>query len=135
MNDFNNFYTIDLKLASILTARGIPRRSYDPITCIIEAGGHKQFTFWFDIPDAGNKEKLQVILKEYHAQKNHQGCVVIDDASPVSLMLGVLRIRETFMDEMRKNAHPMIKKQVGDKVVLFGQGASEETKRKLRAQL
>lgn len=133
----NHIHTIDIKLAAILTTHGIPRRSYDPITCVVEDNGHKQFTFWFDGTLPHHGDLARDIIKQFFSEKNkgNTDCIVVDTEDIVSMQMGALRIRDQLMSEMYSRVTPLVRKEIGDKVVFIAQGASQKTKDKIRSMI
>lgn len=131
----NHIWTIDLKLAAILISHGVPRRSYDPVTCVQETSGHKQYKFWFNAINSEHEELARKIINAYYANKKIPDCIVVDTEDVLSMQIGVLRWREQLLDEMNKKVTPLICTEVNGKTLAIGRGASEETKQKVRAML
>lgn len=77
------------------------------------------------------------IVKRYGELESQQTAnhIVIDDTSAVDEHWCALTLREILMGEMFGRAHPMIKKEIGDLVIVAGKGMSDEGKRKLEKQV
>lgn len=134
---FHYIHTIDLTLACILETHGFQRRAADPITCIIEPGGHKQFTFWFEVSNNDERDRAKRIIDEYfdNRKRSPKGQCVIETDSMVSMQSAMITIRALRLDEMNKRVHPLVKGEHGDKVFFIGKGASQKIKDAVRKML
>jgi hypothetical protein len=130
----NHIYTPDIKLASILAALGIPTRSIDPITCIIEEVNgqrNEKYTFWFD-GDGESGAKAKELIKAYYALGKNWDETILDKEHPLYWMKGALDNRETYLHWIRSKVVPMRIIQHGEKTVLLSDRASTATQAKIR---
>lgn len=131
------YFATEIKLASILTSYGIPRRESDPITCeIIKENGkeERRHKFWFDISDKNDADKCHAIETDFFAAKNWE-TLNRDAEDPLYWMKGALENRDALVHEIRNQVSPMEVITVGDKTVIIGHRLSEENKKKLKNML
>ena len=130
----NHIYTPDIKLASILSALGIPPRGTDPITCIIEEVNgqrNEKYTFWFE-GDGEHGAKAKELVKAYYALGKNWDETILDKEHPLYWMKGALDNRETYLHWIRSKVVPMRIIQHGEKTVLLSDRASSSTQAKIR---
>lgn len=130
----NHIYTSDLKLASILSALGIPLRDVDPVTCVIEEKDGRRdekYTFWFN-GDGEKGAEAKQFVKAYYACGKDWEETILDAEHPLYWMKGALENRETFLHWIRNKAVPMRIVQHGDKTVMLSDRASSAMRQKVR---
>ena len=128
-------FVLDIALASILDAFGVPKRQPDPITRELRTapdGTTKESgKWWFDVSLDEDAEKAKWIMEAYGAARDWQH-YQLDPEHPLYWMKGALENRETFLHWIRTKAVPMRIIQHGEKTVLLSDRASAATKQKMR---
>jgi hypothetical protein len=133
----NCIHTGDIKMAAILCALGIPRRTQDPVSCIVigeGAGRREQWTFHFDVSDPVHQENAKSYVQAYHAAENWAK-FTLDVEHPIYWMKGVLENREVYLHWMRTKVAPMKQIQSGKTTVLMGARASKRTQEIIRQHI
>jgi hypothetical protein len=131
----NQIHTADIKLASILSALGIPLRDNDPVTCVTEERDGKkfeQYTFWFDTSDGDISAKAKELVTAYYECGKEWKDSSLDKEHPLFWMKGALENREVFLHWIRNKVVPMRFIKHGEKTVLISARASERTKDRVR---
>lgn len=128
-----SLYVTDIKLASILSALGIPKRQSDPVTCIVREG-KEQFTFWFDTSDPTKRAEADRYFKAYVAARNWDDSV-LGAEHPLYWMKAALENREVYLHWMRSKVAPLTEIQHGSKTVLIGARASKRAQEIIRSHL
>lgn len=126
-------HTIDIKLASVLVASGIPLRKSDPITCFVEIKDgrrHEQYTFWFETLTEEIKLKAQDIMNTFWQFK--EGVFLRDIEDPLYYMISALENREVFLHWIRSKVEPIKRVPFGNKDILLSERAKPALKEKLK---
>lgn len=132
-----DIFVTDIKLASILTALGVPTRPSDPVTCEIEERHgvrHEQYKFWFNVDDPKIRDIAKETIDAYCKARNWEE-FTLDKEHPIYWMKGALENREVFLGWMRKNVAPLKIIQVGEKTILIGERATRQLKEKMKKLL
>lgn len=129
----NHLFVTDIKLASILSALGIPRRESDPITCMVR-DGREQYSFWFDVSDPTKRAEAERYFKAYAAARNWDSSV-LGEEHPLYWMKAALENREVYLHWMRSKVAPLTEIQHGSKTVLIGAKCSKRSRDIIRENL
>lgn len=134
-----SIYVTDIKIASILIAFGVPRRECDPTTCEIRkdlATGkeRKQYSFWFDVNADEHSEIAEKTIKDFAAAKDWE-VINRNIEDPLYWMKGVMENRDSLIHEMHNNVQAMRVIEVGEKTIVVGHRASQETRNKIKSLL
>ncbi len=116
--------TTNIKVAAAASAFGAQLRTSDPVTCIIEEGGHRKFTFWFS---TGGDEARSEMERTWADMKS-------DPESAIRYVRAALENRETLLGLM-KRAEPIISIKRGGQTLLISERASPELKRTMMRKL
>lgn len=133
MTSSHDYYTIDIKLSSILIALGLKRRVHDPITCMVQDKGgktHDQFTFWIDVADKADFDKCAKLVDAYY-KFTKDGILTLDEDHPIYYMVAAFQNRDRQLDEMRKNVTAMKTVRKGGITMIVPVNPSELLKTKL----
>ena len=117
--------TTNIKVAAAASAFGAKLRQSDPVTCIVQEGGHRQYTFWFS--DSGSDEAKAEIERTWADMKS-------DTESPIRYVRAALENRETLLG-LIKRAEPILSIQRGGQTLLISERASPELKKTMMKKL
>lgn len=129
-------YVVDIALASILDAFGIPKRSPDPITREIRTvdGKDREFgKWWYDTTDDEHDRKSREVIEAYSKARNWEE-YTLDPEDPLYWMKGALENRNANLHLFHHGATPMKVIEKGDRTVYIGPRVSlkdRETLKKL----
>ena len=117
--------TTNIKVAAAASAFGAKLRQSDPVTCIVQEGGPRRYTFWFTI-SVGEDAKAEM-ERTWADMKS-------DPESPIRYVRAALENRETLLGLM-KRAEPIMSIQRGGQTLLVSERASPELKRAMLKKL
>ena len=117
--------TTNIKVAAAASAFGAKLRQSDPVTCIVEEGGHRKFTFWFS---TGDDQDAKAEMERTWADMKS------DPESPIRYVRAALENRETLLG-LIKRAEPILSIQRGGQTLLVSERASPELKRTMMKKL
>ena len=117
--------TTNIKVAAAASAFGAKLRQSDPVTCIVEEGGHRKFTFWFS---TGDDQDAKAEMERTWADMKS------DPESPIRYVRAALENRETLLG-LIKRAEPILSIQRGGQTLLVSERASPELKRTMIKKL
>jgi len=117
--------TTNIKVAAAASAFGAKLRQSDPVTCIVEEGGHRKFTFWFSTGD--HQDAKAEMERNWVDMKS-------DPESPIRYVRAALENRETLLGLM-KRAEPILSIRRGSQTLLISERASPELKRAMLKKL
>ena len=132
-----SIFVLDIALASILDAFGVPKRMPDPITRELrERDGVKVESgkWWFDITDDSDAEKCQWIMDAYSQARDWE-TMTLDPEHPLYWMKGVLENRTANLHLYHHGATPMKVIEQGDRTVYIGPRLSQKDRETLKAML
>lgn len=132
-----SIFVLDIALASILDAFGVPKRMPDPITRELrERDGVKVESgkWWFDITEDSNAEKCQWIMEAYSAAHDWE-TMTLDPEHPLYWMKGALENRVANLHLYHHGATPMKVIEQGDRTVYIGPRLSQKDRETLKAML
>lgn len=130
-------FVLDIALASILDAFGVPKRMPDPITRELrERDGIKVESgkWWFDVSEDANAEKAKWIMDAYGAARDWDD-YQLDPEHPLYWMKGVLENRTANLHLYHHGATPMKVIESGDRTVFIGPRLSQKDKNTLKKML
>jgi len=117
--------TTNIKVAAAASAFGAKLRQSDPVTCIVEEGGHRKFTFWFSTSvDQDVKSEMECTWADMKS----------DPEAPIRYVKAALQNRETLLSLM-KRAEPILSIKRGSQTLLISERASPELKRAMLKKL
>ena len=117
--------TTNIKVAAAASAFGAKLRQSDPVTCIVQESGHRQYTFWFS--DSGSDEAKAEMERTWADMKS-------DPESPIRYVRAALENRETLLG-LVKRAEPILSIKRGNQTLLISERASPELKRTMMKKL
>jgi hypothetical protein len=117
--------TTNIKVAAAASAFGAKLRQSDPVTCIVEEGGHRKFTFWFS---TGDDQDAKAEMERTWADMKS------DPESPIRYVRCALENRETLLG-LLKRAEPIMLIKRGSQTLLISERASPELKRAMLKKL
>jgi len=117
--------TTNIKVAAAVAAFGAKLRESDPVTCIIEEGGHRKFTFWFST--SGDQDAKAEMERTWADMKS-------DPEAAIRYVRAALENRETLLGLM-KRAEPIMSIKRGSQTLLISERASPELKRTMIKKL
>jgi len=117
--------TTNIKVAAAASAFGAKLRQSDPVTCIVEEGGHRKFTFWFSTGD--DQDAKAEMERNWVDMKS-------DPESPIRYVRCALENRETLLG-LLKRAEPIMSIKRGSQTLLISERASPELKRAMLKKL
>ena len=117
--------TTNIKVAAAASAFGAKLRQSDPVTCIVQEGGHRRYTFWFTI--SGGEEAKAEMERTWADMKS-------DPESPIRYVRAALENRETLLG-LIKRAEPILSVSRGGQTLLVSERASPELKRAMLKKL
>lgn len=130
-------FVLDISLASILDAFGVPKRQPDPVTKEIRMRDGQQVEsgkWWFDVSEDENAEKARWIMEAYGAARdwdNYQ----LDPEHPLYWMKGALENRTANLHLFHHGATPMKIIEHGDRTVIIGPRLSQKDRETLKKML
>lgn len=130
-------FVVDISLASILDAFGIPKRQPDPITREIrnyQGRETESGKWWFDVTDEAHAEKAKELIEAYTKARNWEE-YTLDKEHPLYWMKGVLENRTANLHLFHHGATPMRVIESGDKTIYIGPKLSERDKETLKKAL
>lgn len=130
-------YVVDISLASILDACGIPKRECDPITREVHTRDGKDIEsgkWWFDVTDDDHNNKAHEIMGAYSKAKDWEE-YSLDPEHPIYWMKGVLENRTANLHLFHHGATPMKVIEKGDRTVYIGPRVSRKDRETLKKLL
>jgi len=130
-------FVVDITLASILDAFGIPKRSFDPVTREVRDYNGKDVTsgkWWFDVSDDDIKDKAHVLMGAYSKAKNWEE-YSLDPDHPIYWMKGFAENRAANLHLYHHGATEMRVIEKGDRTVIIGPRISQKDKETLKKML
>ena len=130
-------FVLDISLASILDAFGVPKRQPDPVTKEVRMRDGIQVEsgkWWFDISDDENAEKARWIMEAYSAARNWDD-YKLDQEHPLYWMKGALENRTANLHLFHHGATPMRIIESGDRTVIIGPRLSQKDRETLKKML
>jgi len=130
-------FVLDISLASILDAFGVPKRQPDPVTrelrmrdgVRVESG-----KWWFDVTDEENAAKAQWIIDAYGKARDWE-TMTLDTEHPLYWMKGALENRIANLHLFHHGATPMKVIEKGDRTVYIGPRLSQQHRDTLKKML
>lgn len=132
-----HIFVLDIALASILDAFGIPKRQPDPVTKEIRLRDGKETTsgkWWYDISEQEHADKTKDLMDAYFAARDWER-YTMDVEHPIYWMKGVLENRNANLHLYHHGATPMKVIEDGNRTVYIGPRISEANKQILKKQL
>ena len=132
-----SIFVLDISLASILDAFGVPKRNPDPVTREIRTRDGQQVEsgkWWFDVSEDENAEKAKWIMEAYGAARDWED-YQLDPEHPLYWMKGVLENRTANLHLFHHGATPMKVIENGDRTVFIGPRLSQKDRDTLKKML
>lgn len=132
-----SIYVVDITLASILDAFGIPKRDPDPVTREIRSYNGKDVTsgkWWFDVTDDDVNDKAHQLMGAYSKSKDWEE-YTLDHEHPLYWMKGFAENRAANLHLFHHGATEMRVIEKGDRTVYVGPRISKKDKETLKKML
>jgi len=132
-----SIFVLDISLASILDAFGIPKRNPDPVTREIRTRDGQQVEsgkWWFDVSDDIHADRAKWIMDAYGAARDWED-YQLDIEHPLYWMKGVLENRTANLHLFHHGATPMKIIESGDRTVIIGPRLSQKDRDTLKKML
>lgn len=130
-------FVLDISLASILDAFGIPKRMPDPVTRELRMRDGKEVEsgkWWYDISNEDDRVKCEWIMDAYAKAKDWE-TFALDVEHPLYWMKGALENRIANLHLFHNGATPMKVIESGDKTIYIGPRLSQANKDTLKKML
>lgn len=127
-------YVMDISLAAILAAKGVPLRAHDPVTREIhERDGKKveSAKWWFDTTDDTINNNAHTIMRVYAKARDWKE-YELDPEDPIYWMKGALENRTALLHLYHNGASPIRVITNGDRTVYIGSRLSDKNKETLK---
>lgn len=132
-----SIYVVDISLASILDAYGIPKQQPDPVTREIRNRDGKDVEsckWWFDVSDDDQAAKAKELIDAYVKAKDWTE-YTLDKEHPLYWMKGVLENRTANLHLFHHGATPMRVIEDGERTIYIGPRLSQKHRDTLKKQL
>lgn len=130
-------FVLDIALASILDAFGVPKRQPDPVTRELRTRDGIQVEsgkWWFDVSDDEQSEKAKWIIDAYGSARDWEN-FTLDPEHPLYWMKGVLENRTANLHIYHHGATPMKVIEKGDRTVFIGPRLKQKDRDTLKKML
>ena len=132
-----SIYVVDITLASILDAYGIPKRDPDPVTREIREYNGKDVTsgkWWFDVTADEVNDKARELIYAYSKARDWEE-YTLDPEHPLYWMKGFAENRAANLHMFHHGATQMRVIEKGDRTVYIGPRISRKDKETLKKML
>jgi hypothetical protein len=130
-------YVVDITLASILDAYGIPKRQFDPVTREVREYNGKDVSsgkWWYDVTDDEINNKAHILMGAYSKARDWDD-YQLDIEHPLYWMKGFAENRAANLHLFHHGATEMRVIEKGDRTVYIGPRISKKDKETLKKML